>query len=173
MEQPRISAIVALGENREIGKNDRLLWRLEGDFERMKRLIKGHTLVMGKRTYESIGRELPSPSVVITSDPSYTSPYPDAKHTHIATSLEDALATAKNIEGSADTKEKEVFIFGGSRVYADALALTERLYITEIDASDTEADTFFPEYKDEFPRLLDSVEHEENGITYRLLTLER
>jgi dihydrofolate reductase len=173
MKEPRISAIVALGQNREIGKQDRLLWRLDGDFARMKELIKGHPLIMGRRTYESIGRELPSPSVVITSDQNYTSPYTNAKHTFVTTSLEEALTKAKEIEGASDNDEKEVFIFGGSRVYSDALPQTERLYITEIEATDSEADSFFPEYKDDFTKVLEETASEENGINYRLLTLGR
>ena len=173
MKEPRISAIVSVGKNREIGKQDHLLWRLDGDFARMKELIKGHPLIMGRRTYESIGCELPSPSVVITSDPDYTSPYAKANHTFVVTSMEAALAKAQEIENTSINDEKEIFIFGGSRVYTDALPYTGRLYVTEIEATDPEADSFFPEYKHEFPQVLEEIVQEENGISYKLLTLDR
>lgn len=173
MNEPRISAIVAVGKNREIGKRDHLLWRLDGDFARMKKLIEGHPLIMGRRTYESIGRELTSPSVVITSDQNYTSPYANAKHTFVTTSLEEALTKAKEVENTSNNAEPEIFIFGGSRVYTDALPYTERLYVTEIEATDEDADSFFPEYKDDFPKVLEETANEEDGINYRLLTLSR
>lgn len=173
MKEPRISAIVAIGQNREIGKQDRLLWRLDGDFTRMKELIKGHPLIMGRRTYESIGRELPSPSVVITSDPDYTSPYAKASHTFVVTSMETALAKAKEIENTSNNAEPEIFIFGGSRVYTDALPYTQRLYVTEIEATDEDADSFFPAYKNEFNKIVEETANQENGISYRLLTLSR
>lgn len=173
MEKPRVSAIAAIGQNRELGKDNQLIWKLEADFERMKDLVRGHPLIMGRATYESIGRELPySPCIVITSQEDYRSPYPNPKHTHIVHTLAAAFRKAIEIENERDDDDKEVFIFGGAKVYAEALPQTERLYLTEVAATDPEADTFFPEY-DDFATELEKTEHEEDGVTFRLLTLER
>ncbi len=172
MENIRISAIAAVGNNNELGKNNDLIWRLKADFTHMKDTIRGHTLVMGRSTYESIGRELPYPSVLITGNADYKSPYQDTKHTHIATSLDEAIKKATELEIATDNENKEVFIFGGARVYTDALPQTERLYLTHIDASDDEADTFFPDYS-EFTKVLSEETQTEDGINFRFLTLER
>lgn len=174
MEKPRISAIAAVGKNRELGKQNSLIWKFDADFVRLKKLINGHPLIMGRATYESIGMELPhSPCVVITRDTNYQSPYKNTKHTHIVHNLDEAIDKAVAIEHEHDHEEKEVFIFGGSQVYSAALAQTDRLYLTEIDATDPEADVFFPHY-DEFKKHVeDVVEHEEGGIKFNLLTLER
>jgi dihydrofolate reductase len=173
MENIRTSAIAAIGKNRELGKNKDLIWKFEADFERMKRLIKGHSLIMGRTTYESIGRELPSSqSIVITSDTDYNSPYKDARNTTVVHSLDEALTTAQRLELASENIEKEVFIFGGAKVYKEALSLTNRLYLTEIDAEDRTADSFFPEY-DAFVTVLESTEHNEGDINFTLLTLER
>jgi len=172
LEKPRISAIAAIGRNRELGKDNDLIWKFDADFARMKELIHGHTLVMGRKTYESIGRELSCPSVVITSDDTYKSPYENPKHTYIATSLEEALQTAMTIENNNAANNKEVFIFGGSRVYTDALPQTERIYLTKINDENSAADAFFPEYTN-FTKIIESSQHAESGIDFTLLTLER
>lgn len=171
MKEPRISAIAAVGKNRELGRDNDLVWRLDADFNRMKEIIKGHTLIMGRSTYESIGRELPSPSIVITSKTNYQSPYEGPKHTSVVTNLEAALAKAKEIESQNDNEEKEVFIFGGQQVYTDALPHTQRLYMTEIDG-EAEADRFFPDYS-EFTKVIEESTGAENGINFRFVTLER
>ena len=168
IKKPRISAIAAIGTNRELGNHNELLWKFEADFARMKSLIRGHALIMGRKTYESIGREMPhSPCVVITSDQEYRSPYKNPRHTNIVHSLQEALRVAIELE---QTHEKpEVFIFGGAQVYTDALAATDRLYMTEIDAA-AEADSFFPDYS-EFTNEIESTSLEEAGtkLTFRIL----
>lgn len=171
-ERPRISAIAAIGKNRELGTNNQLIWKFDADFARMKELIRNHPLIMGRKTYESVGRELSSPSIVITSNAEYQSPYQNCKHTHVVSSLAAALALANNIEQASLNEDKEIFIFGGGQVYDEALPQTERLYLTEIDAENKAADSFFPEYE-EFSRTLEDTLVEENGINFRLLTLER
>ncbi|MFT5036774.1 MAG: dihydrofolate reductase [Candidatus Azotimanducaceae bacterium] len=172
-QTPRISAIAAIGKNRELGKDNTLLWKLDADFARMKELRKGHTLLMGRKTYESIGRELPScHSVVLTSDKNYVSPYKTAEHTTIAHSLDDAYEAARNIEVQTENSEKEIFVFGGAQIYADTLEQVDRLYLTKIDAEDASADSYFPEYT-EFTKVLEETQCEENGVHFSLLTLER
>lgn len=171
MYKPRISAIAAIGKNRELGSNNDLLWKFEADFIRMKALISGHPLIMGRKTYESIGAELPrSTSLVITRDPEYQSPYPDPQRTEVFTSLDTALQRAKELE--IDDPDPEVFIFGGAEIYKQALPQTDRLYLTRINATHSDADAFFPTF-DEFKTILETKAHTENGIDLTLQTLER
>jgi len=166
MNTPRISAFVAIGDNRVIGKGNGLLWRMPNDLPRFKELTMGHPVVMGRKTFESIleilGKPLPGrTNIVITRDSSWS--YPDAVVVH---SVTDALARAAEIE------TEEVFIIGGGQIYTEALPYTDRLYLTRIhDAK--EGDTFFPAYEDEFTKELSRESHEADGIRYDWVTLER
>jgi dihydrofolate reductase len=126
-----ISAIVAMAANRCIGRDNTLPWRLPADLKRFKQLTMGHTLVMGRKTYESIGRPLPGrTTVVVTRQRDYA-----PEGVRVAHSLEQALALAGG---------GEVFIAGGADLYRQALAHVRRLYLTRI-GRDYEGDTFFPE----------------------------
>lgn len=166
MEKPRVSAIAAIGKNNELGKDNELLWRIPEDFERMRALTKGHALIMGRKTHESIGRPLPDrANIVITSDENYE---PDG--CIVVHSLEAALEEAAKYEEKND--DKEVFIFGGSKVYEDALPHTDRLYLTTIEEGRDDADTYFPTY-DEFKTVIEEEKREHEGIDYTFITLER
>ena len=166
MKQPRISAIAAIGQNRELGRDNKLLWKLDADFKRLRKLTHGNPLIMGRKTYESIGRELPhSPSIVITRQSNYQPPYPDATNTTVVSSLNEAFEVART------HTTPEIFIFGGAQIYAEALPHVERLYLTAVEKTEPEADSFFPDYS-EFQTVLEDTVHEENGIRFHLLTLE-
>ena len=129
-----ISIIVAMDEQRGIGKGGRLPWHLSADLKRFKRLTMGHHLIMGRKTYESIGRPLPGRTmIVITRNQRYT-----AEGCLIAASLKAALAIAEQ------SGETEAFIAGGGQVFAQALPFADRIYLTLVHAV-TEADVFFPE----------------------------
>ena len=168
MSHPRINAIAAVGRNREIGKGGALIWKFDTDYQWMRSIIDGHPLIMGRRTYESIGRELEySQSVVITSRNAYRSPYPNASRTHLAHSLEDAIDTAAMLAPAG-----EVFIFGGAQVYEEALPRTDQLYIAEIDATDKEADSRFPPYC-EFTEVVEEIPATERGVSLVMRTLTR
>ena len=126
-----ISIIAAIGDNRALGKDGKLPWHLPADFARFKTLTRGHTVIMGRKTYESIGRPLPErTNIVITRDEAYTAPGCIVVH-----SFDDALVKAIG---------DEVFVIGGAQVYAEAIPHADRLYITHVHGS-FEADTFFPE----------------------------
>ena len=126
-----ISIIAALGRNRAIGVDGGLPWRLSSDLKRFKALTMGKPLVMGRKTYDSIGRSLPGRRViVVTRDPGWT-----RADIEVARSLDVALALA----GDAP----EIMIGGGGEIYAQALALADRLYLTEVDAA-PQASVFFP-----------------------------
>lgn len=150
-----ISAIAVIGKNREIGSNNGLLWSVPGDLPRFKQLTMGHPIIMGRKTRESIGRELPGRTNIVISRSGKVS------------ALEEALEIAKKSPGS-----EEIFVIGGGQIYAQAIGMIERLYMTVVEATDPEADTFFPDYS-EFKKVLSDEPHEENGIKYRYLTLER
>lgn len=158
----RISTIAAVGKNRELGKKNGLIWPIRDDLKRVKELTMGHPIIMGQKTYESIGKPLPGrTNIVLTQDESFA-----PEGCVMAYSIEDALEKAR----AAD--DVEVFIFGGGYVYAQTINMTDRLYLTYIHASDPEADTFFPEY-DVFSHIIEKEEREQDGLRYDWLILER
>jgi dihydrofolate reductase len=160
--KPRISAIASVGENRELGKDGTLAWRIKGDLRRVKELTTGHTLIMGRKTYESIGRPLPNrTNIVVTHDGNFR-----ADGCVVVHSLDEAFAKA------AETEPEEIFVFGGAQIYAASFPRIERLYLTKIHAADPDADTFFPDYA-AFSRVIEREAREEDGLPYEWLTLER
>ena len=133
MKHPRLSLIVAMARNRVIGIDNTLPWHLPEDLKHFKDLTMGHHIIMGHKTYDSIGRPLPGrTTVIVTRDPGYT-----MAGCLIAHSLDEAV---KLSEG-----DDEAFFVGGSSLYEQALPLADRLYITEIQA-DYEGDAHFPEF---------------------------
>jgi len=127
-----VSLIVAVAKNGVIGVNNTLPWHLSEDLKHFKSLTTGHTIIMGRKTYESIGRPLPNRRNIVISRNSNTS-YEGVEVVH---SLEDAF--------SISTNDKEVFVIGGSNIYEQALSFVDQLYITEIKKSFL-GDAFFPE----------------------------
>jgi dihydrofolate reductase len=127
-----ISIIAAIANNRVIGINNTLPWHLPEDLKRFRALTMGHHIVMGRKTFESLGRLLPGRNTVIVSrNQNYLVPGALA-----ARSLEAALAACGN--------DKEVFVIGGAQLYREALSRADRLYLTEITA-DFDGDAHFPE----------------------------
>ena len=128
-----ISIIVAIARNGVIGNGNALIWRIAEDLRRFKALTTGHPVIMGRKTYESIGRPLPNrTNVVVTRRKDYR-----PEGCLVAGSLEQAV-------GLFDPSE-EIFIIGGAQIYAQAMPMADRLYLTEID-SDYEGDTRFPPF---------------------------
>lgn len=161
MKKPRISIIVAVGRNRELGKKNELIWRIHADLKRVKELTMGHPLIMGLNTYKSIGRPLPGrTNIVLAFEPQ------EIPGCVVYTSFEEALAYAQTIES------EELFIFGGASVYTRALPLTDRLYLTKIEATDADADAFFPDYS-AFGRIVSEEKNTEGLLTYSWVILER
>lgn len=132
-----ISIICALAENRAIGNNNDLLYHLRADLQRFKALTTGHTVIMGRRTFESLPKgALPNRrNIVLTSNTELQWP-----NTETFSTLEAALA--------ACTAEEEVFIIGGASVYRAAFPIADRLCLTHVHATPDEADVFFPEFDD-------------------------
>ena len=127
------SIIVAMAKNRIIGRDGQLPWQLPEDLQRFRRLTMGQTLVMGRRTFESIGQPLPGRrTIVVSRNSSYRT-----TGCEVVSSLKAALQLAASAE--------EVFICGGAEIYRQALPLVDRIYLTEIDSAVT-GDTCFPEF---------------------------
>lgn len=130
---PNISIIVAIAENRAIGKDNKLLWHISGDLKRFKQLTTGHTLIMGRNTFLSLPNgALPRRRHIVISDIEGES----FDACEMASSIDEAIAMA----GSSD----ECFVIGGGMVYAQFLPMAGKLYLTRVHHS-FEADTFFPE----------------------------
>lgn len=130
-----ISIIVATAENGVIGKNNQMLWKLSTDFKFFKKLTTGHSVIMGRKTFESIGRPLPNrTNIVISRQKDFILPDGVLK----VNSLESAIEIVKNYAGN-----EEIFIIGGGNVYEQALKITDKIYLTEVKAS-IEGDAFFP-----------------------------
>ena len=130
-----VTIVAAVARNGVIGVDGRLPWRLPDDLRRFKELTLGHVLVMGRKTYESIGHPLPGrTTIVVTRNPSWDSGAADVR---VAGSVSDAIKAAASLE-------REVFLVGGAQVYAEALPLADRLELTWVDA-EPEGDTTFPE----------------------------
>lgn len=161
MNNARISIIAAIGQNGELGKHNELIWRVSADLKRVKELTMGHPIIMGFNTYKSIGRPLPGrTNIVISWNPV------DIEGCVVVTSLADALTEARKIDS------EEIFIFGGASVYTEGIKHTQRLYLTRIEATDADADAFFPDYSD-FTKTLAEEKHLDHTPPYTWITLER
>ena len=161
--KPRVSIIAALGvKTRAIGKAGGLLWKIPGDLLRFKALTMGHPIIMGRRTYESIGRALPDRTNIVISRSSTFAPLGGLT----AKSLEEALEISRKSAGS-----EEIFIIGGGEIYTQALPATDRLYLTLVD-SEEEGDTFFPEYP-YFQKIISEETFTNNHPPYKYVILER
>ncbi len=131
----KITLIAAVAENRVIGRDGGLPWRLPEDLRRFKRRTQGHVVIMGRRTYESLAAPLPNrPAIVVSRSRDL-----DTGEATLANSLDEALDIARG------RGEDEVFILGGSEIYAMALPLADRLELTVVHA-EVEGDTYFPEF---------------------------
>lgn len=158
--------IAALASNGVIGRNNQLPWRLSEDLKRLKKLTMGHHLIMGRRTYESIGRPLPGrTSVVITRSAGYA-----PEGVRVAHSLEEAIRIA------GDAGDPEPFVAGGAHVYEQAIPLADRMYLTRVHA-EVDGDAFFPRFDDVAEWAVTSAEHfganEKNEYPSSFLTYDR
>ena len=129
----QLSIIVAIANNQVIGINNTLPWHLPEDLKRFRALTTGHHIIMGRKTYESLGRLLPGrTTVIVTRNKSY-----QLEGALIAHSLEAAVALCQN--------DDEVFLIGGAELYQDGLKLADKLYITEVNLA-VDGDAFFPKF---------------------------
>ena len=133
----KMSLIVAVSRNGVIGLNNQLPWRLPDDLQYFKSVTMGKPLVMGRKTYDSIGRPLPGrTNIVITRDASWSAP-----GVNVATTLDEALLLAR--KACLDSGVDEVMVIGGEQIYRMTITVADRLYVTEVDA-EIAGDAFFP-----------------------------
>lgn len=160
-----ISLIVAAAKNNAIGKNGRMPWHLSGDMKHFKNITWGMPVIMGRKTFESLGKPLPGrKNIVITRQPEWK-----AEGVVIVKNLNDALFVAKQ------TDAKEVFVIGGGEIYRLAFEKTKRIYLTRVNA-EPEGDTFFPELNDKEWQLINQQDHEaddKNQYAYSFQVWER
>ena len=139
-----LSIIVAMSENRVIGRDGALPWHLPADLTRFKQLTMGHAIVMGRKTYESIARPLPGRrSIVLSRNVDYRPVGVD-----VVANLQEALKQTDD--------QQEVFVIGGSSLYQMALPVADRIYLTEV-ATKLEGDVLFPEFDRNEWQLVDSL----------------
>jgi len=158
--------IAAIGERtRALGKDNDLLFKIPKDLERFREITKGHPIIMGRKTWESLPpgrRPLPDrPNIVITRQADY-----QALGAILVPSMEEAIEKAKAAKGN-----DEIFIIGGGEIYTEGLPHAERLYLTLVD-DDTEGDVRFPDYA-QFTKIIEQEEHEHEGTKFKYITLEK
>ena len=127
-----IGVIVSRSKNNVIGKNGRMPWFIEGELSQFRELTTGNTVIMGRRTYEAIGRPLPNRrNIIISNSKKYSG---------------DNLVTVGSLQEALSISEGDVYIGGGYGVYKEALSLVDVMYITEVDLIVSDGDTYFPEF---------------------------
>jgi len=150
-----IQIIAAISKNRVLGKDNKLLWRLSNDLKRFKEITTGHTVVMGRKTFESIGRPLPQRRNIIVSRNEDLV----IEGVEVVSSLEEAFLLTG----------EDCFVIGGGEIYKQALEFTDKLYLTIVDC-EIEGDTFFPEIDSSWVKIteesFDSDEKNEWNYTF-------
>ena len=148
-----ISLIAAIGKNNELGKGNTLLWSMPADMKHFRDTTSLHAVIMGRKTFESIGKPLPNRrNIVITRDADYKKDLPaEARGVEVVHSLAEALDLFPN-------KEEEIFVIGGAEIYKQTMPIADKLYITHVDAGDADADAFFPEI---IPIVWNEISHTE------------
>jgi len=155
-----IKIIVATSKNRVIGNNNQLIWKLSSDLKRFKELTTGNPVVMGRKTYESIGRPLPNRrNIIITRNSEY-----EIDGCEIVSSLEEALLLTNN----------NCFIIGGGEIYKQSLDIADKIYLTLVD-KDFEGDTTFPELGKEWAKIKqdDFESDDKNEYNYSFIEYDR
>lgn len=155
-----ISLIAAMDRNRLIGKDNSLPWNLPEDMRRFRDLTTGKPVIMGRKTFESIGRALPNrKNIVITRDKDYK-----AEGCIVVDSVKEALKAAEGAD--------EVMIIGGAQVYKEFLPIANKMHLTLID-KEFEGDAYFPEYNKPEWKVVKKEQHKDNDFEYVFVDLER
>ena len=169
-----ISIIVAVAANNAIGRGNRLLWHLPQDLKYFKEVTTGHPVVMGRKTYESIGRPLPGRrNIVLTRSGKLESVQiknPDTTTLEAISGIEEFLKLAQ------EAPQEEFFILGGGELYRTMLPYADKLYITHIEATVEDADTFFPQIEPEIwslERCSQRYSDQENNLEFRFALYTR
>ena len=162
-----ISVVAAMSENRVIGRRGEIPWRLRDEQRSVRELTMGHCLIMGRKTWDSLGRALPGrTSIVVTRNPRFSLAL---ENVFVANDFEAALQIARK-QG-----DDEAFVFGGETLYALGLPQADRLYLTTVHV-ETQGDSFFPAFDASAWRLVDETRHEadeRNEYAYTVARYER
>ena len=157
--------IVAIAENNAIGRSNELLWHISDDLRFFKRTTLGSPVIMGRKTFESIGRALPGRVNIVVSRGFST-----GEEVEVVNSLEDAFAVAE------DTNLEKCFVIGGGQIYAQALDFADRLVVTHVHTVIEDADTFFPAINPEIWNVVQRSEmftDEETGYQFEFVEYEK
>lgn len=158
-----ISIIAAIGKNRELGKDNKLLWHIPEDAKRFKDLTSGHVVIMGRKTYESLPekfRPLPNRiNIVVTRNPTFTK----INQLIVVGSIEEAIRLAQDKMPS-----KEIFIIGGASIYEQGIKYSDKLYLTLVEKEYPDADTFFPDYS-QFKKIVFNKDGVEPFLKYKFV----
>ena len=164
-----ISMIAAMDKNRAIGRGNDLPWHIPEDFAHFKAKTSGKAIIMGRKTYESIGRPLPKRlNIVITRDASQIEPRDNVV-------VVDGLNAAfeKATQWSHENKQDEIMVIGGGNIYTQALPLSHRLYLTHIDIAIEGADAWFPEFDTGEWKVSEDKQSSNDDYIYRFTTYDR
>jgi dihydrofolate reductase len=155
-----ISLIAAMSKNRVIGNNNSLIWKLPADMKRFKEITTGKTVIMGRKTYESIGRPLPNRrNIIITRNGSYSV---------------DGCEVTSSLEKAIEISNGDAMIIGGGEIYTQALSIADKVHLTIIH-EDFEGDTYFPEMGEEWVKVIreDHQPDEKNQHKYSFIDYEK
>ena len=150
-----INIIAAIGKNNELGKNNDLVWRLKGDMKFFRDTTIGHSIVMGRKTFESLPKILPGRKHIVISTSEIKN-----DEIELYKRIRDFLIKYQNVD-------EDVFIIGGASIYQQFVDLATKMYLTEIDASDEYADVYFPEFNKEDWDREELASNQENSINYK------
>jgi len=170
-----ISIICCIAKNLAIGRKNQLLWHISDDLKHFKKITTGHPVIMGQKTYESMGKPLPNrTNIVLTQDPNFK-----AEGCIVCSSIPEAIEAAKSApnvilsdsEESKAPQTPEFFIIGGGSIYKQFLPLADKLYLTIVEDAPQDADTFFPDYTELFKTIVSDEPHESDGLKYRFVEI--
>jgi dihydrofolate reductase len=160
--KPKISIIAAIGKNRELGKNNQLLWKIPEDLRRFKSITNNHPIIMGLNTFNSIGHALPNRTNIVLSHP----PLPSIEGVAVVGTIDEAISL-----GAMSAGGEEVFFIGGGQIYKQIIPSADKLYITLIEST-ADADTFFPDYS-MFTKKVFEEKGNFGGLNYTFIELEK
>ena len=160
-----LSIIVAKAKNNIIGKDNKIIWHLPEDLKHFKNITTGHTIIMGRKTFESLGRVLPNRKhIIFSNNPSFNVNDENVKVVHSLLEIQDL------IEG-----KEEAFVIGGAMIYNFLMPYVKKMYVTEID-KEFEGDTFFPKIDDNMWKETSrekGIKDDKNNLDYYFVTYER
>jgi len=159
-----INIIAAIGENRELGKDGRLLWHISEDLRRFKKLTQGNIVLMGRKTFASIGKKLPGRiNIIVSRQKNFK-----ADGCLVFDSLTKGLVKAREI---GRREGKQIFIIGGGSIYSQTIDQADRLYLTIVEGKFA-ADVYFPDYS-AFSKIISKKEGGDGRYSYQFLVLEK